>query len=795
MAMKTIKGLTVEIGGDTTQLGKALDGVSKKSQNLSTELGEINKLLKMDPGNTDLLAQKQQVLADAVENTAEKLKTLKEAEKQVQKQFERGDVTADQVRALQREIIETEKRLKSYERASKETADEIEKLGKESKDAEKDVDKLGDEAKETGTELDKAGNLAASFGDAASAACSVALKGFAAVLGVVTAAGAALVASAESTRDYRREIGKLETAFTTAGHSTETAMQTYQALQGVLGETDQAVEAANHLAKLTKSEQDLQKWTTITTGVYATFGASLPIEGLTEAANETAKVGQVTGPLADALNWAGVSEDQFNESLAACADEQERQVLIMETLNGLYSDAAEKYQEVNAEIIRANEANEAWTASVAEAGAAVEPILTDVKLLGASLLSDLMPGIVGVTTAFRGLINGEEGSATAFGEALSSMVSNLLGKVVALLPEVVNAAMSLMTSLVTAITGMAPQLMETAMQIVITLLDGLTAAFPLITQAIADMIPQLVAAYTSGAPQVLEGAVQLFLAIVDAVGLILPPLMEAIPRIFEVIYVSCVNAFPELLQAAVNLLMAIVKAIPVLINALLPAIPTIVDGIIKGLLDCMPVLIDGAITLLFGILEAIPEIAAALYESAPSIVASIVKGILQASVAIVKAGVQLMEGLIKGILSYDYMGKLKTVGDGIVKGFKKIFDIHSPSRVMAGIGEMLDEGLAAGIEDNAGAAVDAFGKLSDDMLDEAGALDGLTLERRMNHTFSPSDAATPADGISSKLDRIYQAILRGQVIMLDGKTLVGSTADRYDTELGQRRVLAERGAL
>jgi phage-related protein len=355
--------------------------------------------------------------------------------------------------------------------------------------------------------------------------------------------------------------------------------------------------------------------------------------------------------------------------------------------------------------------------------------------------------------------------------------------------------MSLLTSLTTTIIGMAPQLMDTAMLIVLTLLDGLTVALPLITQALADMIPQLVAAYTAGMPQVLEGAVQLFLAIVDAIGLILPPLLEALPLLFMTIIDSAYGAFPDVLQAAVNLLMAIVKAIPILISALLPAIPTIVDSIITGLLDCLPVLIDGAITLLFGILEAIPEIAAALYESAPSIVASIVKGILQASVAIVKAGVQLMEGLIKGILSYDYMGKLKTVGDGIVKGFKKIFDIHSPSRVMAGIGEMLDEGLAAGIEDNAGAAVDAFGKLSDDMLDEAGALDGLTLERRMNHTFSPSDAATPADGISAKLDRIYQAILRGQVIMLDGKTLVGSTADRYDTELGQRRVLAERGAL
>ena len=93
MASNTIKGLTVEIGGDTTKLGKALEDVNKKGRDLSSELGQINKLLKLDPGNTELLAQKQKVLAEAIANTSTKLDTLKEAEKQVQKQFERGEVS------------------------------------------------------------------------------------------------------------------------------------------------------------------------------------------------------------------------------------------------------------------------------------------------------------------------------------------------------------------------------------------------------------------------------------------------------------------------------------------------------------------------------------------------------------------------------------------------------------------------------------------------------------------------------------------------------------------------------
>ena len=198
---------------------------------------------------------------------------------------------------------------------------------------------------------------------------------------------------------------------------------------------------------------------------------------------------------------------------------------------------------------------------------------------------------------------------------------------------------------------------------------------------------------------------------------------------------------------------------------------------------------------MFGILEAIPEITAAIYEEMPSIVTSIVDALLEAIPELIKAGGQLLEGLVEGMLDFDIKGALKKVGDGVINGFKKAFDIHSPSRVMAGIGELLDEGLAVGIEDNAGAPVNALDKLSEDMIDGTDALNGVALERRMVHSFNPNAAANPADGISTKLDRIYQAILNGQVIMLDGKTLVGSTASRYDNELGQRRVLAERGAL
>jgi len=208
---------------------------------------------------------------------------------------------------------------------------------------------------------------------------------------VGVALGGAWIAAIESTREYRTEMGKLDTAFQASGHSSEAAKNTYSELNAVLGDSGQAVEAAQHLAKLTDNEKDLQTWTNICTGVYATFGESLPIEGLTEAANETAKTGILTGGLTDALNWAGISEEQFQEKLDACSNEQERQKLIMDTLNNTYSKASEQYKKTNKDVMDAQKAQEKLTDAFAELGAVGEPILTLIKTKVAEMVTAAIP--------------------------------------------------------------------------------------------------------------------------------------------------------------------------------------------------------------------------------------------------------------------------------------------------------------------------------------------------------------------------------------------------------------------
>lgn len=182
------------------------------------------------------------------------------------------------------------------------------------------------------------------------------------------------MAASALTEEYRVAQGKLNTAFEVAGYSSETAATAYNEFYKILGDTDTATEASQLLAKLAENEQDMETWTRAAAGVWGTFGDALPIESLIEAANETAKTGTVTGTLADALNWAGISEDKFNEQLKAAGSESERNRLIMETLSSTYDTAADSFYKNNEQIIKNREQQAKLTEAMASVGDAVDKV-------------------------------------------------------------------------------------------------------------------------------------------------------------------------------------------------------------------------------------------------------------------------------------------------------------------------------------------------------------------------------------------------------------------------------------
>lgn len=600
---KRIKGITVKIGGDTTQLDKALSGVNKNIKSTQTELRDVQKLLKLDPKNTELLSQKQRLLASAISDTKTKLDALKQAESQLKKTANSSDLGRKQYDQLQREIIETENELRNLQNSATDTQKKLSKI------PQVDMDKL------------KSGVSTVASGAAKTVTAGVAAIGAGAV-GMV----AAIDSITESTREYREDIGKLETAFTTAGFSSEVATDTYKEFYSVLGEEDRSVEAVNHLAKLTTSEEDLSKWTNICAGVWGTFSDSLPIEGLTEAANETAKTGTVTGVLADALNWAGVSEDEFNKQLAACSSEQERSALITDTLNGLYAEAAENYKAANAEVIAAQKAQSDLTDATAALGEALEPVSTSFKQFGANVLNSLVPGVQKLGDGLMQAMQGDPDAANTMSEGVKSMLTGLLSQIQSVMPIIVTVLSQIAPSLINQIISMLPMFGNLAIQLLMALVNAVISNLPILLNAAIQIVLFLAQALTQHLPT------------------LIPTMISAI--ILMVQTLTSPENLSNLIHAALLLILALVQGIIQALPQLISAAPEIILSIITTLLSMTPEIIQTAFTL----------------------VGELAGGLIQARGTLIAKAMELLNSLFDKIKSGEVLDKAKEWGKDFIQG-------------------------------------------------------------------------------------------------------------------------------
>ncbi len=400
-----VKGITVEIGGDVTGLSKALSGVNKEIKDTQTQLKDVERLLKMDPGNTELLRQKYDLLNKSIDSTEKKLDTLKQAEKQVQDQFNRGEIGEKQYNALKREVIATETNLRNLKSEAQKTDNAIRGID------EKPVEEVASAADKAETSLKDAGKEASNFGDYLKAGAIV--EGSKAII-------SGLSNIADESREYMKIMGSLEISSQAAGYTAEQTASSYKTLYGVLGDDQTAATTTANLQALGLSQSQLDQIINGTIGAWATYGDSIPIDSLSEAINETVKTGNVTGTFADVLNWAGTSEDAFNEKLQAANSESERANLVLQELadQGLLS-AGEAWKENNEALFENNQANADLQEQLSELGETVMPIITAVTQGIANILSwfnNLSPevqnfigivlGVVAAISVISGIIQG-----------------------------------------------------------------------------------------------------------------------------------------------------------------------------------------------------------------------------------------------------------------------------------------------------------------------------------------------------------------------------------------------------
>lgn len=266
MAASRIKGITIEIGGDTTKLQTALKGVNTEIKNTQAQLKDVEKLLKLDPGNTELLAQKHKLLGQAVEETKNKLETLKTAQQQADEALKNGTISKDQYDALQREIIETEQELKRLEEQANQSATALQKISA-----------TGEKWKEVGGNIENAGKKLLPVTATVTALGTVSVKtaaDFESSMSKVAAVSGATGSDLEALSKKAREMGS-KTKFS-ASEAAE-AMN-YMAMAGWKTEDMlSGIEGVMNLAAA--SGEDLATTSDIVTDALTAFGLSAQDSG------------------------------------------------------------------------------------------------------------------------------------------------------------------------------------------------------------------------------------------------------------------------------------------------------------------------------------------------------------------------------------------------------------------------------------------------------------------------------------------------------------------------------------
>ena len=504
-----IRGITIEIGGDTTKLDKALSGTNKTISQTQKELKDVERLLKLDPGNTELLQQKQRLLAKAVESTADKLDTLKQAAESaddalqkgkdyqtayeplkneldsvtasmrgleanaesMQQQLSSGKISAEQYDAFESKLTATRRRAEELEKAiedvKKEFAghidqsqyDAIQREIIETENALKDLEK---QAEDSSVTVGKINAAASTVGEKAGKISSAMQPVTTAILGI----GAAAIATVPATEELRASLGTLETNAQMAGVSIEATQQAFQQLNTVSGELDSSIEAVSNLLQAGFTESNLQGAVEGLANAAITFPDTIKIESLADSLQETIATGKATGQFAELLDRIGYGAETFAENLAYCATEADKQSYALNVLtHGPLKDSYNAWLENNEELVANRDSTLEFQMALAKLAEEITPLLTTVTEIATQFINwftsideggQIAIVIVGLLIAaispLAGIISAIGVAAGVSGVAFSKWALIIMGVVLAL---------AALAAIIAVITGKTDE-META---------------------------------------------------------------------------------------------------------------------------------------------------------------------------------------------------------------------------------------------------------------------------------------------------------------------------------------------
>ena len=629
-------GPKIGIDGEA-QFRKEIQQITENIKTLGSEFKVVASAADAEGESIESLSQKNEILNRTVTELEKRLTAQRNMLDKSTQLYGEAD---SRTQKWQRTVNATETELNKLRGQINKNNTALDKLENATDDADNALEDLGDSADSAGSKLSA---MTVAMGNLIS-------SGIQAAVSAVSNLVSSIWNLDEATEEYRQSQGRLDTAFENAGFSAETAGEAYSGFYAILGDNDRATEASQLLAQLAENEEDVANWTDIAAGVAGTFGDALPIESLIEAANETANVGEVTGVLADALNWIGISEEEFNTQLAACSTEAERNRLIMDTLTGAYDGASDAFWRNNEVLVETRRNQVGMNDALATLGGTIATLKNQ-------LTNELSPALQGIVTAFSAILGGQEGAGIDLGVALQNLITSI-GE---LAPDIMAAGGQILSNIGVGISTALPTLLEVGGQILGEITQGILDAIPDMVAQLPQIITEFISFISGKLPDILEqGTVML--------NNFTSGLISAIP--------DFVAQLPELITEFVNFIAS--------------NLPQIAESGISILLN-----------LIEGIISAIPELIASL----PQIIEAIVTGIGNLLGSIVDVGKSIVEGIWQGIKNAAswLIGKITGWFNNIVGGVKKFLGIASPSKLFADeIGENMGLGIGEGFENSMG---------------------------------------------------------------------------------------------
>lgn len=596
MATAGIKNIKIEIDGDTSKLGKALDGITKHSKNIDDELRQVNRLLKLDPSNTVLLEQKQKLLAEQISTTKEKLQTLTTAQEQAKQQLTEGSIGEDEYRALERQIIDTTNALDKYEQqmrdlesSSAAAADDIEK-------ASGAADDLDNSLSDTAEDAQQASDGIQGFGEAAKTA-SGKIKN---ISTAAAGAAAAAVALTESTREYREDIAKLSTNAQLAGIGIDDAKNALRDFVAITGESDSSVEALSNLLESGFTQSQLQTAVENLSGAVIKFPDTLKIESLSDSIEETLATGAATGQIAEMFERLGYNMDEFNAGLQeAKANGTETNFMMQQLASTGLAEVNEAYRENNESLIEGANATFDLNDRTAQLANEMEPLVTTMK----SLAVDALGGVVSI-------LSGLDENTLKFIGTLVLLVAGL-APVLSVIGNIsigINAIIPVMSSVMAFCTG-------TAGPAIATFIGGIISTIGLVPIAIGAVIAIVVYLWnTSEEFRVAVG--QIWADITSSFQLF----DEFMQNIFQVDWTESFGAFGEIL----NSFFANVENIYNAMKSIFSGLIDFIKGIFTG---DWQLAWSGVVSIFDGIFAGIEAIAKAPLNGIIGLVNALINGI------------------------------------------------------------------------------------------------------------------------------------------------------------------------